>query len=213
MRPFRFALLAVPFLLNAAAAQAQYGSSVERKAELGFNGGYVWTWARQVYVGAAIGEADIKDTGYWGVTLDVNVQRGKQVEFLYRRQDTELTFQAPLLPERSLMDATVEYWQIGGLGGDLRGDIMPYGLFSLGATHFVPKSSPYGDEWRFSMIFGLGVKKYMGERLGIRMQAQLPFTWLDGGGSIVCGPLGCITTVGGSGIGQIDVGGGAFLRF
>ncbi|MGH7680670.1 MAG: hypothetical protein ACRENN_01630 [Candidatus Eiseniibacteriota bacterium] len=212
MRSVRLALLAVSLLLIASAAQAQYGASSDRRLELGINGGYAWTWARQVYVGASTGEVDIKDTGYWGLTLDIHVRPEKQVELLYRRQDSQLTFQAPFLGRQTLADVAVEYWQIGGLGGVPRGDVMPYGLFTVGATHFIPKSSPYGDEWRFSMIFGLGVKKNVGEKLGFRVQTQLPFTWVDGGGSITCGGGGCITTVGGSGIGQIDVGGGLYYR-
>jgi len=215
MRSTMLALLAALLLLNADPASAQYGgggAAAPHKAELGFNGGYVWTWARQVYYTTG-GELDIKDTGYWGVTLDMNVQEGKQLELLYRRQDSQLTFKAPLSPTTDLADVAIEYWQIGGLGGVPRGDVMPYGLFTVGATHFIPKNSSFGDEWRFSMIFGLGAKKYIGEKLGIRAQAQLPFTWLDGGGSVACGPLGCITTVGGTGVGQIDVGGGVFLKF
>lgn len=212
MRIARFALLAVPLLFSASAAHAQYGASAERKIELGVNGGYVWTWAREVYVGATIGELDVKDTGYWGITLDYNVQQDKQLELMYRRQDSQLTYKPALFPQTTLADVAVEYWQIGGLGGVRRGDVMPYGLFTVGATRFIPKNTPYNDEWRFSMIFGLGVKKYMGERMGIRLQTQLPFTWIDGGGSVTCGGGGCITTVGGSGIGQIDVGGGVFLK-
>jgi hypothetical protein len=215
MRSTMLAILAALLLLNAYPASAQYGgggAGAPHKAELGFNGGYVWTWAREVYYTSG-GELDIKDTGYWGITLDMNVREGKQLELLYRRQDSKLTFDAALSPEVQLTDVALEYWQIGGLGGIVRGDVMPYGLFTVGATRFIPKNSSFDDEWRFSMIFGLGVKKYVGEKLGIRAQAQLPFTWLDGGGSITCGSLGCITTVGGTGVGQIDVGGGVFLKF
>jgi hypothetical protein len=78
----------------------------------------------------------------------MNVREGKQLELLYRRKDSKLIFDAPLSSELTLTDVGIEYWQIGGLGGVPRGDVMPYGLFTLGATHFMPKKSSFGVEWR-----------------------------------------------------------------
>jgi hypothetical protein len=209
------AMLFLSLCAGSAAAQYQGPEGIPpHKGEIGFHGGYVWTWAREVYVGSVTtGSMDIKESGYWGITLDVNVEPGKQVELLYRRQDSRLTFRTPLTPAVDLVDVGVEYWQIGGLGGVPRGDFLPYGLFTVGATHVMFKNSPYEDNWKFSMMFGLGAKKYMGEKFGLRAQAQLPFTIIDGGGTISCGSLGCISTIGGTGVGQIDIGGGLFLQF
>jgi hypothetical protein len=58
MRSTMLTLLAALFLLNADPAGAQYGgggAAAPHKAELGVNGGYVWTWARQVTTRPAAG--------------------------------------------------------------------------------------------------------------------------------------------------------------
>ncbi|MCK5619955.1 MAG: hypothetical protein KAJ17_11165, partial [Candidatus Krumholzibacteria bacterium] len=65
----------------------------------------------------------------------------------------------------------------------------------------------------FSMIFGLGAKIYATDRIGLRVQARLPFTFISGGAGIGCGTGGCYTTVGGSGIAQFDVSAALMLMF
>jgi hypothetical protein len=88
---------------------------------------------------------------------------------------------------------------------------MPFGAFSLGATQYHFKNSSIDDSWRFSMIFGLGVKYYASERMGIRIQANLPLTFFSSNAGVACPP--CSLYYGGTGVFQFDVGGGLFLNF
>jgi hypothetical protein len=215
MRCCAIALILGVCLLVPAGASAQYYGYPAHKVELNVMGGYVWTFSRQIYnpVGA-YQTFDIKDNPYWGLALDVNLQRGGQLEFLWRREDSQVTLQEFAGgPKTVLSDVAIQYWQVGGLGGYMKGASFPYGFFSLGATQLIFKDSTLSDDWRFSMIFGLGVKYYASDRIGIRVQGNLPFTFVSGGGSVVCGPGGCYSTVGGTGVGQIDIGGGLFVGF
>jgi hypothetical protein len=206
-------LLSLGCLLVAAKASAQDGMRTipHHKAELGVHGGYMWTFSRDVWLTNTAGEADFEDKGFWGATLDLNMGHGKQGTLLYQRQETTLTFRPAGNPRFDVADIAVEYFQIGGLGGTPKGNYFPYGMFTLGATRV--SASGGDDQWRFSFVFGAGAKAYFGQRLGLRLQGQIPFTFIDGGGSVACGSFGCVTTIGGTGVGQINLGGGLFMNF
>jgi hypothetical protein len=156
---------------------------------------------------------DVKDAAHYGGTLDAYVQHGKAVRLMYQRQDSKLTFQPRGLPKADVADVAIEYFQLGGLAGTPKGTILPYGMFTLGATRLSYSNIDADDNWRFSMILGFGVKKYMGQKLGLQVEGQIPYTWIDASGSVACGSFGCISTVGGTGVGQANVGGGLFLNF
>ena len=185
----------------------------EHRWELGANAGYGWTFSREVIYSNVGGVVDVDDGAHWGVTLDTNVQPGKQVTLLYQRQESKLTFQPRGLPKIDVADVAVEYFQIGGLAGTPKGNILPYGMFTLGATRLSYSNIDADDNWRFSMMLAFGAKAYVSERLGVRVEGQLPYTWIDADGSVACGSFGCISTVGGTGVGQANVGGGLFLNF
>lgn len=202
-------------LLVPGLASAQYYGYPPHKVELNVLGGYAWTFSRQIYnpVGASQ-TLDIKDNGYYGVALDFNLERGGQLELLWRRENSQVTLRDfPGAPASTLDDVAIQYWQVGGLGGYMKGNIFPFGAITLGATQLIFKDSDLSDDWRFSIIFGLGMKYYASDRFGIRIQGNLPFTFVNGGGSVVCGPAGCYSAVGGTGVGQFDIGGGLFVGF
>lgn len=200
-----------------ALAQRRSGGNVEAH----FYGGYRFTFSRSATIpdpdggnSFVSGDLDIKDSGFWGVALNFNLRPDSAVELIYNRQDTELTFREfGNNRESKLADTAVEYWHVGGLYGIPQGQILPFTSFSLGATHYVFKNSDLADDWRFSIMAGLGVKYYANERFGLRLQARLPMTFFSGGAGFGCGTGGCGTTIGGTGISQLDFGGGAFIRF
>ncbi len=184
-------------------------SSSDYRLELIPHAGYAWTFSRDAFYGTFAGEVDFEDSAYWGIAADLNMRSGKQARLLYRRQDTELVFRR-FGGGSQKSDVAIEYWHVGALGGVPRGNMMPYGLLTLGGTRIAPKEIN-DDTWKFSMIFGLGVK-YYGERFGLMLQGSFPFTVIDGGGTITVGSGGVYTTVGGYGIGQMDLTGGLILR-
>jgi len=189
-------------------------SSAQHTAEITPFGGYVWTFSREAFYGTTGGKVDISDSGFWGVAVDINVRPGGFLHLLYQRQDADLTFSTyggiNIAPQAARTPIGVEYWQIGGVGGMPQGNILPFTSLSLGATRYILKDFNQ-DEWKFSIILGLGAKVYANDRLGLRVQARMPWTIFSGGAGIGCGGGGCYTTFGGTGIAQIDVSAGLMI--
>jgi len=213
-------LLSLFAMLGETSARAQSGSpggnspTPARRAEISPFGGYVWTTSREVYYnrGGSWTRLDIKDSGFWGVALDVNLPSGRtQVELLYQRQDSQMTHEDTGYGTRKLSDMAVEYYQIGGLRGVRRGKVMGFGGYTLGATHLIYDDKRFENDWKFSMIFSLGAKAYVNDRFGLRVQGRLPFTLSKAGSGLGCGPNDCYSTVGGAGVGQIDVSAGLLI--
>jgi hypothetical protein len=186
----------------------------QHRLELLGYGGYLWSSSIDAYYGTEYGSLDIKSGTIWGIEADVSVRPGAQMVLLYSRQDSELGFTRGGGRDDLTSDIAVEYWHIGGMSGVQRGNIMPFGMFTLGGTRFIPKfEGASGDEWKFSILLGVGAKIYVNERIGLRVQGRLPWVILSGGAAIGCGSGGCFTSFGGSGIVQADVSGGLFVMF
>jgi len=87
-----------------------------------------------------------------------------------------------------------------------------YTSLSLGTTRFNPDDEDSGEDWRFSMMFGLGAKYSLTKRLGLRFQARFPWTYMGGDGSeIICGEIGCMKSSGGLGLWQFDLSVGVVI--
>lgn len=188
-------------------------NQAQHKVELNLFGGYRFTFSRRVCDFFECGSLDLKDSGFWALELDINVQPYTQLALLYDRQDTQITFNPDFGTKRTIGDVAVEYWHIGGLRGVPQGNIMPFGSFTLGATRLNYKNSTLSDDWFFSMILGGGAKIYASDRIGLRIQARLPFTFTSAYWGVGCGSGGCGSTIGGYGIGQLDFSGGLMLLF
>jgi hypothetical protein len=214
-------IVGVVCALAASSASAQYtsqssvGSEPATKVDLVLMGGYAFTMSQDVYIGLIGGELDIDDAAYYGVALDFNMVRqpGKtgQLRVMWRREDSNVVFRPfiPSDPDASL-DCAIEYWQIGGVGGVRRGNAMPFASVTLGGTRLVVGSE---DEWKFSMIFGLGAKIYTSGKVGILIQGNWPITFTDAWGGVTVGTGGAGVAIGGTGISQLDIGGGLFVSF
>lgn len=182
-------------------------------------------WAQQVEITPLVGyqfggkftvqrgTLRIKDNLNYGAILDITVRPNTQLELSYSRQDTRVEFRGVGF-ENINIDATVDYWQIGGLVEYPRDRVRPFGLFTLGATHFNPKVAGVSGVWRFSGTIGGGVKVFLSPNIGFRLQGRLLLPYISGGSSIFCGlPGGCYITLGGTVLLQADVTAGLILAF
>jgi opacity protein-like surface antigen len=197
-------------------------SQPESRIELIGMAGYAWTMAMDVFIGNQLGELDFSDDIYYGGALDYTVSppgsmKIAQVRLLYRREDGQL--EARGITNRFKTDGSVEYLHIGGVTGVNKGKTMPFATVSLGATHFSVDDLDSGslhvqgnDSWKFSMIFGLGVKVYTSDKIGIMIEGNWPITFTDAWGGVTVGTGGVSAGISGTGVSQIDVGGGLIIR-
>jgi hypothetical protein len=194
----------------------------ERRVELIPMAGYAWTMSMDVIAGGVPGELDFSDEVYYGGALDFKVSppgsmKEAFVRLMYRRSDGQLELRG--FTDRYSADAAVEYWQIGGVTGISRGKSLPFASVTLGGTRLILKDSTVGgvqiqgdDSWKFSMIFGLGVKVYNSPKMGIMLQANWPITFTDAWGGVSVGTGGASVGISGTGISQLDLGGGLIIR-
>jgi hypothetical protein len=168
-------LLALAFL----GALAQDGFAQERKIEISPFVGY--QWVAKTYTSG--GYLSTKDGVNFGGAIDFTVKRDLQLELLYIYLDTQTRFVSQSIGYTSseYFDLGVHFMQVGYVKGFKKGNIEPFGAFTLGAVMFSPgeivlengeRLSP-SDTWRFAVTLGGGAKIFFSEKLGIRLQARL----------------------------------------
>ena len=202
-------------LLTLAVVLASTSAMAQRPAiEFTPEANYLWTSRISATIpdgsgGLRTGDIDIKDSGAYGFTVDIEVRPGTQLEFLYLRQDSDLTFKPFTGPEETLIEGVAtSYYHVGALQGFKRGNVLPFTGLTLGATQFSSDNS----EWKFSFGFNAGAKVYLNERIGLRLHGRVLASMLDTSAGIWAGTGGVGLTVGGSALWQWDLGGGLVIR-
>lgn len=150
-----------------------------RRAEIAPFGGFIFGGK----ITAWGGDFNIVDNWNYGVAIDVDVRPGIQIELLYNRQKTRGEFKPqPIGQKFTLFDMSTEYFHIGVLRGLAHGRTMPFVYGSIGPVHLNPLDPDYQSEWFFSMSFGGGVKAYVNERVGLRLNGRVwfPFDFVGG---------------------------------
>jgi hypothetical protein len=167
-------------------------------------GGYVWTVSRSASYNLNGGDVDLKSGGYYGIAVDIYAVFFMQVRLLYRRQDTQLVFKRGGGVTEDIGDMAVEYWHVGAVKGIQRGKVLPFTTFSLGGTRFAYDG---GDDWKFSVLLGLGAKIHINEKIGLMVAGQMPLSFTDTFVGIGTGGV----SLGGSGITQFDLTAGLMI--
>lgn len=152
----------------------------------------------------------LQDNENYGLCLDfaVDPYNDTWIELRWSHQESELK---TTIPELGRMDIDIDYFHIGGLQefGDDDDHVTPYGVGTLGATHFNPGASGFSSATRFSLGLGGGVKLMAGERIGVRLEARLLGTYFDSHAAFICGsPGGCAIGVSGNMLfqGEVTIG-------
>lgn len=199
--------LLVSLLATFAAAQSE-----PRKVELtGFGGYQVGGSSSSRY-----GRLTIDDAVAYGVMLDVRVRPDATLNFVYDRQETVLHFRDnhPFFPKIVSLDLAVEHYQMGGTVEFVRETLRPYFAVTLGATRFDALSRPAGDEWRFSLGVGVGLKKYFSDRVGLRLDGRVWPVFVNTSGGFFCTlPGGCLVSLEADALWQANAVVGLFVGF
>ena len=174
----------------------------ERRLELAAFAGY----QLNSDVTTSAGTLQIDDAPGYGVALDWTLGAGQQVELLWVYSATDVSLRAiPGSPGSAPFPVDSHYFQLGGLYAVSRGKLEPFVSGSLGAALYVPGTialdgggtlSPAAT-WRFAFTLGGGVKIWLGDTIGLRLQARLLAPVLFSSGAFYSGPGGATLAVSG----------------
>ena len=209
MRKLLFAIFAVLLMVSTTNAQ---------KIEITPMVGYMFGGS----VNFIEGKLKIKDNLSYGGMMSVKIDRDVAVEFSYARMDTRAEWRpgyiyAPDYPNLNF-NVNVNYMTIGAVRDvEVNEHVVGFGTLALGAAYFNPTDSRIKDVWRFAGSLAAGVKLYITDRIGIRLQGRLLLPMYFAGGGAYCGVgtggsscgLGVSTT---SVILQGDLSGGLIIR-
>jgi len=158
-------------------------------------------------------QISLDESGSYGLVLDVDLDPDRQIEIYLSRQSTTLSADGTFTGN-PLFDLTVEYYHVGGLYLiDVQNDrVRPFVSGTLGLTRMNPQGEGLSTETRFSLAIGGGVKLFITDHLGLRLDARGIFTALNSSGTVFCSG-GCAISVQSSGFVQGELGAGLVFRF
>jgi hypothetical protein len=209
-------------LLSVAMLPTQGWSQGRGGVEVGGTYSFMWCGSFDLYEGEIV----MEDNPSYGGMIDIPVQRNTMVELSYSYTSSRATFSpyypgSPTTPELENLDnpVSVQYFQVGALYQITKGEVaQPFFGMHMGAVLFSPSGTAQGlsldDQWNFTISFSGGVKLYMSEKFGVRLQGRLLMPMYFSGGGMYVGTGGAGFSVGaGIPIVQGDLGVGVFLRF
>ena len=164
------------------------------------------------------GEMNIKNNPNYGILLNFELDRrhGLYLELSYDRSDTRTTYKkyGEFESENDLFDMFIEYYQLGALyDNPLSKKSSAFGFFTGGVARFSPITAEYGDDYRFAITGGGGVKFFITKSIGIRLQGRLKMPFFFSGGALYLGSGGTAFYMGtGTVLLQMDLLAGLIIR-
>ncbi len=154
----------------------------------------------------------------FGLGLSYGLGKGKHVEVSYTYAKSGAYIEDNATGEtRSTTDMHIGYIQIGYVQEIIpkqKPELRPFGLFTIGTAYINPEDPSFITEWKFAASIGGGVKYFITDVVGFRIQARLlmPLFFSDVTGT--CDAYyGCSTGIDSfTSLAQGDVGGGIVLR-
>jgi len=142
------------------------------------------------------GDFQIDDAMNYGGKIAFGLSSSTYAEISYMRSDTEGRFYSYLGTQSDLIPFSSNYIHIGGLQELHYDRISPFVTLGAGLVVWSPKTSQLTSKTQFSVTFGGGLKLWLTDLLGIRLQGSMmmPMVWNGVG-------LGCGIGTGGAGCG------------
>jgi len=138
------------------------------------------------------GDFKIDNAQNYGGKLAVGVSSLTSVEVSYNRTDTKGRYYPYYSGSVSDdVEFSLNYIQIGGVQAVNLGKIHPFATITAGINVWSPKTSGYTSYTQFSITAGAGLKIWLSDMIGIRLQGtmMMPMTW--NGGGFGCGTYEC----------------------
>jgi hypothetical protein len=149
----------------------------------------------------------LHDSFDYGGTFDVPIAESWRLGLLYSRQSTDLRGQG------SSFDVTVERWLASAVEEQGEGKVRFFGEALVGITRFVPGLNGVGSDVRFTGGVGLGVKRFLSDKLGVRAQARVFYVFSQASSGAFCNNGNCLFLFSGSGLWQGEVSAGVVIGF
>ena len=155
-----------------------------------------WSWEVTPFIGYRMGgdfdlegsttasKVDLDDHGSFGFAVNLlPSDKSESYELFYSRQEASVAKNSPLAP----FDLNVEYLHIGGtLAVNDELPIKPYIAGGFGLTRFSPQTGNGGDDSRFSMSLGGGLKLPVTKHFGVRLEARGFVTFVNSDSAFLC---------------------------
>jgi opacity protein-like surface antigen len=135
------------------------------------------------------------------------------LELYLSRQQTKLRANQSFFTGSPSLNVDVEYYHIGGTYGQAEGKVQPFVAGTLGATRMAPQQYGLSAETMFSLTLGGGVKVYLTEHVGLRLEGRWLGTLVNGSGGVFCSNGACLVTVQGNVLSQYTANAGVILAF
>src|ERR1051325_541679 len=171
------ALLVVGFAAAGLMLTATPAAAQPRRLELSPFAGYRWDAhvdSESGFFGSAI---EVQDSSVFGVRLGFPVTDTFQLELLASRQSTEVVREDVFFDEPDTSDVDIDSLHLGFLFQRGDGQVLPYGIFSFGACRIDPPLHGSGSDARFAASGGGGVKVFLNQHFGLRLEGRA--YWVD----------------------------------
>ena len=136
------------------------------------------------------GKIHFKDAINYGIAMDVALGHGTKVQLAWSYTSTTAEFRPYTAFDFLDKDFNVKmnYLQLGAIREvDRGGNAIPYGLFSMGIAWLNPDDNNIESVTRMAIALGGGVKVWLSDRVGIKLQARLLAPMYFSGGGIYYG--------------------------
>ena len=142
----------------------------ERKLEISGLYAYQFGGKFYTYVGNNLNsryeEVKAQDSDSYGISLSIPTSKwNTRLELSFIDQAT--TVKTSLAEH----DVNIRYYQIGGIKEIPKGNMIPYGLLTMGATQIA--TSNHSDVWAFSITLGGGLKYYFNKTIGLKLEGRM----------------------------------------
>ena len=194
--------------LTAAPAQAQFGQREPPAVQIAGFAGY--QFGGSIWSNVLERKFSFKSGLNYGGTLDFRIGETWRFEIYYSQHRTELEGEG--LGELGF-DVTIERLMVGLQEETGEGNVKYFGTILVGATRYSPGSSDLSSDTRFSAGLGLGLKSFFSKNVGLRLEGDVFYTSVEGGGGLFCGAGACAFSYSGSGIWQGDLTAGLIIAF
>lgn len=141
----------------------------ERMMEVGLTYNYQFG-GKFYYYQNGYKELRVSDSDSYGITMSFPTNKwNTRLELSFFNQDTQISGDHGFGTE----DLAVRYYQIGVVKEMPKGNIIPYGAFSMGAIELNPRGSGHDDVWKFALTLGGGVKYYFTKNIGLKIEGRM----------------------------------------